>query len=63
MTRIGIRRTARQGIDQVPREYRHEQVGGGRAQQAANDDKRTPRLLQPVPEHEGQHDAYRCGLF
>jgi hypothetical protein len=61
--RVGIGRTARQRIDQMSGEYRHEQVGDGCAQQAAGHDQAASGLLQPVPEYEGQHHAYRRRLF
>src|ERR1700733_7456856 len=45
----------------MPREQRHEEVGDGRAEQAAGDDSGTDRLLQPVAKHERQHHANRGG--
>ena len=48
---------AGQRVDEMAREYGHEEVGGGRAEQAAGDGGRAAGLLQPVAEHEGQHDA------
>ena len=51
------------GIDQMAREHRHEQVGDGRAEQAAGDDGGADRLVQPVAEHEGQHPANRGGAL
>ena len=53
----------RQRIDQPAGEDRHEQVGRGRAEQAAGDDGGAAGLLQPVAEHERDHHAYRRGTF
>jgi len=61
MARVGIVRATGQRIDQMAGKNRHEQVGRGRAQQAAGDDRGAHRLIEPVPEHERNHHADRGG--
>ena len=46
-----------QRVDQMAGKHRHEQVGHGRAEQAAGHRGGAARLLQPVAEHEGNHHA------
>jgi hypothetical protein len=57
----GFGRAARQSVDQVAREHRHEQVGDRRPQQAAGDRERTGRLIAPLAKNKRNHHAYRGG--
>jgi hypothetical protein len=58
-----VRGSRGHGIDEMAGEHRHEQIGDGRPQQAAGNDRSTGRLVQPVPKHEGQHHTYRGGAL
>ena len=63
MARIGIRGAGGQRVDEMAGKHRHEEVGHGRAQQAAGHRGGAARLLQPVAEHEGNHHADGGGTF
>ena len=63
MPRRRVRSAQGQRIDQAAGEDRHEQVGRGRAEQAAGDDGGAAGLLQPVAKHERDHHAYCRGTF
>jgi hypothetical protein len=61
--RSRIRRARCHRIDEVSGKYRHEQVGHGRAEQTAGNDRGADRLIAPMAKHEGQHHANRGGAL